>query len=77
MRCYDEDIKDLKTITDELQKNNSKEYGGKLKVIDDLIEVKSPVEIPYKAKSEYYVPGEEPKTENQGTSEEPEFIKPR
>nr|MBA3707102.1 hypothetical protein [Bacteroidota bacterium] len=42
------------------EKNDSKEFGGKLKVMDDLIEVKTPGLAPVGGKSEYYVPGEQP-----------------
>ncbi|WP_173002957.1 DUF6443 domain-containing protein [Chitinophaga sp. SYP-B3965] len=38
LRCYDADIKAMKAITDALQKNDSKEKGGKLTVVADLAE---------------------------------------
>lgn len=38
MRCLDTDIKKMKEITDELEKNDTKEHGGKLTVVDDLVE---------------------------------------
>lgn len=38
MRSYDDDIKEMKTITDNLQKNDAKEFGGTLTVVDDLVE---------------------------------------
>ena len=38
LRANDAEIKELKSITDKLQKNDSKEFGGKLKVVDDLVE---------------------------------------
>jgi len=38
IRCDDDDIKTLKQVTDELMKNDPDEYGGKVEVIDDLIE---------------------------------------
>lgn len=50
MRCYDTDIKTLKEITDQLQKNDLKEFGGKLNVVDDLIEQKGDFVIPSEVK---------------------------
>ena len=38
LRCYDKDIKTLKNITDQLEANDELEFGGKLKIVDDLIE---------------------------------------
>lgn len=46
LRAFDDDVKNLKKKTDELQKNNSKEVGGKLTVIDDLVEKKGSYVLP-------------------------------
>lgn len=51
MRCYDEDIKTLKSITDALEANDDKEFGGKLNVVNDLEERDGKYYTPDDAKS--------------------------
>ncbi len=46
IRCYDSNIKEMKNITDALQKNDSKEHGGKLTVVADLVEQNDRYVIP-------------------------------
>ncbi len=38
LRCFETDIKDFKSITDELEKNDKAEFGGKVTIVDDLSE---------------------------------------
>lgn len=38
LRSFDDDIKKMKEITDNLQANDKEEFGGKLTIIDDLVE---------------------------------------
>ena len=59
MRCSDMDVKTLKEVTDGLTKNDSKEVGGKLTVVDDLVETKENNPIPFTGTStKYKRPGE-------------------
>ncbi|MBZ0202803.1 MAG: RHS repeat-associated core domain-containing protein [Ignavibacteria bacterium] len=50
IRTYDEEVKTLKTVTDDLMQNDAEEYGGELNVIDDLVEVDGSYEVPTDAK---------------------------
>nr|WP_262708944.1 L,D-transpeptidase family protein [Pedobacter psychroterrae] len=64
LRCADEDVKTLKQITDDLMKKDKKEKGGKLTIMDDLMEVTANNPIPFKGTSTTYVnPGENATTE--------------
>jgi RHS repeat-associated protein len=45
-RAFDSDVNKMKELTDGLQKNDSQEFGGKLKVIEDLMEVNGEYVIP-------------------------------
>ncbi|MBK8488305.1 MAG: RHS repeat-associated core domain-containing protein [Chitinophagales bacterium] len=51
MRCYDDDIKTLKEVTDQLEANDANEFGGKLKIVDDLEEKDGEYLIPAKTNS--------------------------
>lgn len=42
LRAFDSDMTKLKEITDELAKNDSEEHGGKVTIVDDLKEERSP-----------------------------------
>jgi hypothetical protein len=42
VRMFDADIANLKTVTDELKINDPTEFGGKVKIINDLKAVKKP-----------------------------------
>lgn len=48
LRVYESDVVDLKTITDNLQKNDLLEKGGKLTIVDDLIEKNGQYSLPEK-----------------------------
>lgn len=58
MRCYDNDIKTLKSITDGLMKNDKEEKGGKLTVVDDLVETREEAPIPLQGGVTYKRPDE-------------------
>jgi RHS repeat-associated protein len=51
-RSFDEEIKEMKVITDKLEANDSEEKGGKLTVVPDLVEVDGQWVIPQPAKME-------------------------
>lgn len=51
LRCYDDDIKTLKNITDGLEANDENEFGGELKIFDDLEERDGRYYTPTDAKS--------------------------
>jgi hypothetical protein len=64
LRCVDDDVKTLKQVTDDLMKKDKEEKGGKLTVLDDLIEVTTNNPVPFKGTSTTYVnPGENATTE--------------
>ena len=67
MRCSDGDVKDLKTRTDELQKNDPKEKGGTLTVVDDLQRAGVPMVQP----ETYTIPA---KTPDPSTYSAPNFL---
>jgi RHS repeat-associated protein len=46
LRALDADMKSLKNVTDKLEANDSKENGGKLTVIDDLVDVNGTFVLP-------------------------------
>jgi hypothetical protein len=46
IRAFDEDVATMKSITDELQKNDSEEIPGKLHVVDDLIRDNGEYKLP-------------------------------
>ena len=46
MRCFDSEIKKMKEITDNLEKNDPNEFGGKLTIVDDLVEKNGAYVIP-------------------------------
>jgi len=46
MRAFDADIAKMKEITDDLEKNDSEEDPGKLKVVDDLVEKNGAYSLP-------------------------------
>ena len=58
MRCYDNDIKTLKSVTDALMKNDKEEKGGKLTIVDDLVETREEAPIPLQGGVTYKRPDE-------------------
>jgi hypothetical protein len=46
MRAFDVDVKKLKSITDNLKKNDKQEFGGKLTVVADLVQQDGKFEVP-------------------------------
>jgi hypothetical protein len=60
LRCYDEDIVTLKSITDKLIADDPEETAGTLTIIDDLVEKRDPSRPPRLGKLKYYLP-EKPK----------------
>ncbi len=68
MRCSDMDVKTLKEVTDGLMNKDSKEVGGKLTVVDDLVETKEDNPIPFTGTSTTYKrPGENATKEEKQT----------
>jgi len=52
MRAFDADIKKMKEVTDNLEKNDNDEYGGQLTVVDDLIEKDGKYVLPNSSEKE-------------------------
>jgi hypothetical protein len=62
LRAYDNSMSELKTITESLMASDPEEFGGVVRIKDDLKKRKSWKGTPYKSdktKTTYYAPGED------------------